>query len=133
MFSATGIAAYPHTEKMPDWREEEPLTDTPEHQTEGDMRVQLATQAGDLKSLSREVVSIRTSVEKEIGRMAAALEKHADIVTRAVDSIKAEFVTRAEIAALVERVKKLELVVFGAVGMIVVAVFGALIGLVVMK
>jgi len=96
-------------------------------------QVQLATLAADMKSQSKEIASVRTSVEREIGRMAQALEKHAEIVTRAVESMKSEFFTKGEGGALTERVKKLELVVFGAVGMIVVAVFGALIGLVVLK
>lgn len=133
--AVVGVAPYRSTEEeTDDWREEEPVS--PDEQigmSESDIKVQLATLAGDVKSQGKEMSSIRSSVEREIGRMAQALEKHADIVTRAVDSIKAEFVTRAEAAALNERIKKVEMVVFGAVGMIVVAVFGALIGLVVLK
>ena len=104
-----------------------------EDQMHDDTRVQLATMSADQKSMSREIASVRTSVEREIGRMAQALEKHAEIVTRAVDSMKQEFMTKAEGTAFGERLKKIEMVVFGAVGMIVIAVFGALIGLVVLK
>lgn len=48
-------------------------------------------------------------------------------------SLEKEYATNAQIAALDTRVKMLEKLVYGAVGIILLAVFGALIALVVRK
>ena len=132
LFATVGVAAYDYESQGLSDAEPDDMTGQADDMHDN-TQVQLATLAADMKSQSKEIASVRTSVEREIGRMAQALEKHAEIVTRAVESMKSEFFTKGEGGALTERVKKLELVVFGAVGMIVVAVFGALIGLVVLK
>lgn len=133
LFATVGVATYDHNPQGHDDEENGEMTPQDDHAMGEATSVQLARMEGDIKSQSKEITSVRQSVEREIGRMAQALEKHAEIVTRAVESMKQEFMSKSEGAAISERLKKVETVVFGAVGMIVIAVFGALIGLVVLK
>lgn len=95
-------------------------------QPEVDIRIQLAKTETKVEGLTQ-------TVEREFSRMAEALGKHADAVNSAFAAMKNDFVSRSDFAALVERNSKLERIVYGACGVILLAVLGALVALVVVK
>ncbi len=93
---------------------------------EVDIRIQLARQETKVEGLTQ-------TVAREFARMAEALGKHADAVNNAFAAMKNDFVSKADFAALMERNMKLERIVYGACGVILLAVLGALVALVVVK
>lgn len=91
-----------------------------------DIRIELAKQGQKVEGLTN-------TVEREFARMAEALGKHADAVNNAFAAMKADFTSKADTAALADKVAKVERVVYGACGVILLAVLGALVALVVVK
>lgn len=91
-----------------------------------DIRIQLAETRTKVEGLTQ-------TVEREFSRMADAIGKHADAVNSVLTSMRMEFVSKADFAALVDRNAKLERIVYGACGVILLAVLGALVALVVVK
>lgn len=91
-----------------------------------DIRIELARQGQKVEGLTN-------TVEREFARMAEALGKHADAVNNAFAAMKNDFVSKSDFAALMERNSKLERIVYGACGVILLAVLGALVALVVVK
>lgn len=95
-------------------------------QPDVDIRIQLAKTETKVEGLTQ-------TVEREFTRMAEALGKHADAVNNAFAAMKSDFVSKADFAALMERNTKLERIVYGACGVILLAVLGALVALVVVR
>ena len=91
-----------------------------------DMRIALARQ-------EEKVEGLKQTVEREFARMAEALGKHADAVNNAFAAMKNDHPTKAELGALADKVLKVERIVYGACGTILLGVLGALIALVVVK
>lgn len=91
-----------------------------------DMRIALARQ-------EEKVEGLKQTVEREFARMAEALGKHADAVNNAFAAMKNDHPNKAEMSALADKVAKVERIVYGACGTILLGVLGALIALVVVK
>lgn len=117
------IAAYTFPKKS-----EEPNVseDNLTGQPEVDIRIQLAKTETKVEGLTQ-------TVEREFTRMAEALGKHADAVNNAFAAMKSDFVSRSDFASLVDRNNRLERIVYGACGVILLGVLGALLALVVVK
>jgi hypothetical protein len=115
------IAAY----TFPPVTEEDPVKDDT-GSPDVDMRIAQAR-------TEEKVQGLQQTVEREFARMAEALGKHADAVNNAFAAMKNDFISKADFAALVERNAKLERIVYGACGVILLAVLGALVALVVIK
>lgn len=95
-------------------------------QPDVDMRIALARQ-------EEKVEGLKQTVEREFARMAEALGKHADAVNNAFAAMKNDFVSKAEHAATQDKLAKIERIVYGTCGIILVSVVGALVALVVVK
>lgn len=115
------IAAYTFPPKGPSEVSEEQMGES-----SVDMRIEVARQGQKIEGLTN-------TVEREFARMAEALGKHADAVNNAFAAMKSDYVTRSDFAALTERANKVERIVYGACGVILLAVLGALVALVVVK
>lgn len=95
-------------------------------QSETDILIKQARMEEKVDGLSR-------TMEREFARMADAIGKHADAVNSAFAAMKNDFVSKADHAALLEKFAKIERIVYGACGIILIAVLGALVALVVVK
>ena len=89
-----------------------------------DIRIELARQGQKVEGLT-------STVEREFARMAEALGKHADAVNNAFAAMKNDFVSKGEAALLREDVANLKKIVYGACGVTLLSVVGALLALVV--
>lgn len=95
-------------------------------QSETDILIKQARMEEKVDGLSR-------TMEREFARMAEAIGKHADAVNAAFAAMKNDFVSKSDFAALLEKQAKVERIVYGACGIILVAVLGALVALVVVR
>lgn len=91
-----------------------------------DMRIALARQ-------EEKVEGLRQTVEREFARVGKGLTDLAQAMNQSVNDMKGQYVSRAEHAILESRFARIEKIVIGACGIILVAVLGAMIALVVVK
>lgn len=95
-------------------------------QPDVDMRIALARQ-------EEKVEGLRQTVEREFARVGQGLTDLASAMNQSVASMKSEYVSRAEHASTLEKLAKIERIVYGTAGIICISVIGALLALVVVK
>lgn len=114
------------TYSFPQVSESEPMSNDETGHPEVDMRIALARQ-------EEKVESLRQTVEREFMRVGQGLSDLAQAMNASVASMKSEYVTRAEHAAMKDELGLIKRIVLGACGVILIAVLVALVALVVVK
>jgi len=114
------IAAY----RFPPKRPEDVSEESNVVPNDMDIRIKLAEQGKEIQGLSN-------TVEREFSRMAEALKSHADVVSQAFTAMKSDFVSKGDAALIREDVANLKKIVYGACGVTLLSVVGALLALVV--
>lgn len=87
-------------------------------QSEGDVQIQL------IRTIDK-VAALEKTVEREFARFGGGLEKLADALNSSVNSLKAEFVSKADHNAVVDRLSRVEKILFTLCGTSLLAVLAA--------
>lgn len=87
-------------------------------QTDSDIRIQLARQTEKVEGLEK-------TVEREFARMAGGLDKLGEAMNTAFQAMKNEYVNRADHNAVVDRLSRVEKVLYTLCGTVLLGVLGA--------
>ena len=87
-------------------------------QTDSDIRIQLARQTEKVEGLEK-------TVEREFARMAGGLDKLGEAMNTAFLAMKNEYVNRADHNAVVDRLSRVEKVLYTLCGTVLLGVLGA--------
>lgn len=94
------------------------VSDDVNPQTDSDIRIQLARQTEKVEGLEK-------TVEREFARMAGGLEKLAEAMNSSFQAMKNEYVNRADHNAVVDRLSRVEKVLYTLCGTVLLGVLGA--------
>lgn len=94
------------------------MSQEPMPQSEADVQIQL------IRTIDK-VAALEKTVEREFARFGGGLEKLADALNQSVQSLKAEFVSKADHNAVVDRLSRVEKILYTLCGTALLAVLAA--------
>lgn len=98
--------------------QESEMAQEPMPRTEDDVQIQL------IRTIDK-VAALEKTVEREFARFGGGLEKLAEALNKSVDSLKAEFVSKADHNAVVDRLSRVEKILYTLCGTACLAVVAA--------
>lgn len=99
--------------------QESEMAQEPMPRTEDDVQIQL------IRTIDK-VAALEKTVEREFARFGGGLEKLAEALNKSVDSLKAEFVSKADHNAVVDRLSRVEKILYTLCGTALLAVLAAI-------
>ena len=94
------------------------MSQEPMPRTEDDVQIQL------IRTIDK-VAALEKTVEREFARFGGGLEKLADALNQSVNALKAEFVSKADHNAVVDRLSRVEKILYTLCGTALLAVVAA--------